>query len=168
MLGSSLRKIRLNNKSKRSGTATLTKAAVLAIAMAVAFWALPPAFIGVQANSCGDPFSFAFPMSAKQGDLATFFITIGNSTGADQSFVVQTQVFDPTNTVIAEIDKVASIPAGSFLNFQDGLITSTRNPPGTYIVITRTYQGTSLPICNTCFCSSTQTQFTLACNDNNC
>jgi len=159
----------LNSKMKPSGTIRrFTKSAVLAILIAAAFGALPPAFTGVQASSCGDPSVFAFPPTAKQGDLVTFFVTVGNSTGTDQSFVVESEAFDPTNTPVFLVDRVVSVPAGSDFNFQFGLITDARNRPGTYTIVTRTYPGTSLPACENCFCSTTQGQFTLECNSNGC
>ena len=145
-----------------------TKRSVLAILMALAFGALPPAFKGVRANSCGDLFLFVFPMQPKQGDSMAIFVTAVNSTDADASFVVDTKVSDPTSKGVAVDDRVVQIPAGSSVSFQVTLQTSVFNPPGTYTVAAQSYQGDSLPVCANCFCSTTRMQFVLGCNSNNC
>ena len=77
------------------------------------FGALPPAFSGVRANTCGDLFLFVFPMQPKQGDTIAIFVTAVNSTKADASFVVDTKVSDPTSKGVGVDDRVVQIPAGS-------------------------------------------------------
>jgi len=158
-----------NIKTKPSRTATkLTKSAVLALLIATAVGFLPPAFSGVQANSCGDLFLFAFPLQPKQGDSITIFVTVENTTDDDQSFVVDTKISDPASKGVGVDDRVVSIPAGSNVSFQVTLNTSSSSRTGTYTVVTKSYQGDTLPVCNNCFCSTTQMQFTLGCNSNNC
>src|SRR5215467_9120850 len=126
-----------------------SKRSVLAILMALAFGALPPALSGVRANSCGD--LFAFPMQPKQGDSITIFITVVNSTNTDASFVVDTKVSDPTSKSVGVDDRVLQIPGGSNVSFQVTLSTTSSSRLGTYTVAARSYQGDTLPICNECF-----------------
>ena len=145
-----------------------SKRLVLAILLAVAFGALPPAISEVRANGCGDLFLFAFPMQPQQGDSIVIFVTVVNSTNADSSFVVDTTLSDPTSKGVGVDDRVVQIPAGSVISFQVTLDTSTSNPAGTYTVAVRSYQGDTLPVCSNCFCSTTRMQFALGCNSNDC
>src|SRR5258708_3901846 len=96
---------------------TSIKRSLLAISLALAFCAMPPLFNGVQANSCGDLSLFAFPISPKQGDGVTVFVSVTNSTIADASYVVDTKISDPTNTLVGADDRVVAVPAGSSVSF---------------------------------------------------
>jgi hypothetical protein len=167
---SALRKIvGVNTEAKPLGiVSALTKRSVLAILIALAFGALPPSLSGVRANSCGDLFLFAFPMLPQQGDSITIFVTVVNSTGADQSFVVETKISDPTSKGVGVDDRIVQIPAGSSVSFQVNLNTTVSSRTGTYTIVTQSYQGNTLPVCNNCFCSTTRTQFSLGCNSNDC
>jgi len=147
---------------------TSVKRSMLAILLALTFCAMAPLFNGVQANSCGNLSLFAFPMSPKQGDQVSLFVSVTNTTNADASYVVDTKISDPTSALVGSDDRVVAVPAGSSVSFAITFSSSQSNKTGTYTVVTQSYQGSSLPVCTTCFCSSTRMQFSLACNSNEC
>ena len=147
---------------------TAPKRLVLAILMALALGAMPPALNRVRANICGDLSLFAFPMQPMQGDSITVFVTVVNSANTDASFVVDTELSDPRSNGVGVDDRVVQIPAHSGISFQITLSTSSSSRTGTYTVDVRSHQSDALPICNNCTCITAQMQFELGCNSNNC
>jgi hypothetical protein len=130
---------------------------------------VPPApLVEAQANSCGNPSLFAFPMAPKQGDQVTVFVTVTNNTGTDASFVVDSHISDPGSAVALQDDRVVAVSANSSASFQLTFSSSAANRTGAYTVKSRSYVGDTLPVCSNCFCSTTTMLFTLGCNSNNC
>jgi hypothetical protein len=137
--------------------------------MALSLAVLAPRSTAVQASTCGDPNLFAFPLSPQQGDSIMIFVSVTNSAVDDVSFVVESKIFDPKSKSVAVDDRVVLVPAQSSLSFEITLSTSVSNPPGTYTVFAQSRRGDTLTQqCSDCFCSSTQMQFILGCNSNNC
>jgi hypothetical protein len=155
------------NPLKGISTAFGRSMSAMLVALSLAVLA-PPVSNRVQANTCGDLSLFAFPLSPKQGDSITIFVSVMNSASTDVSFVVDTKMSDPNSKSVGVDDQVILVPAQSSFDFQVTLSTSTSNTPGTYTVVTQSYQGNTLPVCANCFCSATRMQFSLGCNSNNC
>ena len=127
----------------------------------------PAVTTGVLANSCGNLALFAFPVSPKQGDLVTVFVSVTNNIAADASFVVETTL-STGKLVVSQDDRVVHVPAHSSVTYQIAFATSPANGSGSYSVFSESYQGDSLPACGKCFCSFAYSGFDLACNSNQC
>ena len=150
------------------GTAALRSMSAMLLAVALALVALPNVSNGARASTCGDLSLFAFPLSPNQGDSITIFVSVTNGASEDVSFVVDTRISDPKSKGVGVDDRVVLVPAQSSLSFQITLSTAASNTAGTYTVVAQSYRGDTLPVCANCFCSTTQMQFALGCNSNDC
>src|SRR5258708_1499623 len=128
----------------------------------------PSQINGVEPNTCGHLPLFVFPVAPKQGDTVTGFVSVTTNTYPDSSFVVVTNLFDPSGALVSRDGRVVAVPANSNARLQ--ITFSTRASPqnGNYAFLAESYPGDALPACLTCACSRALARFDLACNSNNC
>ncbi|HYL97984.1 MAG TPA: filamin/ABP280 repeat domain-containing protein [Blastocatellia bacterium] len=143
------------------------KRSIMAVAFALALGmaALPIRAQASGNNPCGNLFLFAFPQSAQTGQPVSVFVTCFNGTGTSTSYVVSTEVTDPSGHAVATDARVVTVDGNSDSNFTVSFSPATT---GAYTITTNSYQGNSLPVNTSSFCSNAHTQLTVVCGGNGC